>query len=279
VPTHQPWGTPCMRCLGEYRVHPYAQSMTALPDLNRVGGLEWTRRTNGNLTRRERMRMLGDIARGQAEMLAGRVAAATGRKVRTPLGSFVPPDSAFAREVEIAAAEQNMHWEGHGHRTWWLGSALASIDGSALDPEHFYAAALLHDHGVLPSVAGEDFTLRSADRVARIPNHLAADDLTAIQDGITVHATAGISVERDGALGFYTQAGAMADIVGLRTWELTSEFIDSVLDKHPRTGMTRALIDGVSAESRALPKGRFALLRRCGFIAAGRLAPYDKAQM
>ena len=125
--------------------------MTALPDLNRVGGLEWTRRTNGSLTRRERLRMLGDIGRGQAEMLAARVAAATGRKVPASLASFTPPDSAFAREVETAAAEQTRHWEGHGYRTWWLGTALASLDGNVLDPEHFYAAALLHDHGVAAS--------------------------------------------------------------------------------------------------------------------------------
>jgi hypothetical protein len=252
--------------------------MSTLPDLNRVGGLEWTRRTNGNLTRRERLRMLGDIGRGQAEMLAGRVAAATGRRTRAPLPSFAPPDSTFAREVESAAAEQNRHWEGHGHRTWWLGTALAALDGNNLDPEHFYAAALLHDHGVIPSVAGEDFTLRSAARVARLPHDLAADDLTAIQDGITVHSTAGITVERDGSLGFYTQAGAMADIAGLRTWELDPAFLDSVLERHPRTGITRALVDGVADEARALPHGRFALLRRCGFAVACRMAPYDTSQ-
>jgi len=252
--------------------------MTSLPDLSRVGGLEWTRRTNGNLTRRERLRMLGDIARGQAEMLSGRLSAATGRGAKAALTTLTPPDSAFAREVEAAAAEQNMHWEGHGYRTWWLGTALANLDGNALDPEHFYAAALLHDHGVIPSVQGEDFTLRSAERVARIPNDLTVDELTAIQDGITVHSTAGITVERDGALGFYTQAGAMADIAGLRMWNLDPAFLASVLDKHPRTGITRALIDGVRAEARALPGGRFALLRRCGFTTACRMAPYDRAQ-
>jgi hypothetical protein len=252
--------------------------MTTLPDLNRVGGLEWTRRTNGNLSRRERLRMLGDIARGQAEMLSGRIAAATGRAPRARNTSFTPPDSAFAREVEAAAAEQNRHWEGHGYRTWWLGTALAAFDGNALDAEHFYAAALLHDHGVIPSVDGEDFTLRSAARVGRLPNDLTADELTAIQDGITIHSTAGITVERDGALGFYTQAGAMADIAGLRTWNLDPEFLATVLEKHPRTGITRALVDGVGAEAQALPKGRFALLRRCGFITACRIAPYDKSQ-
>lgn len=251
--------------------------MVTLPDLNRVGGLEWTRRTKGNLSRRERLRMIGAIGRGQVEMLAGRVAAATGR-TSPAVPSLTPPDSVFAREVESAAAEQNKHWEGHGYRTWWLGMALAGIDGNALDPEHFYAAALLHDHGVIPSVAGEDFTIRSADRVALVPNDLTPDELTAIQDGITVHSTAGITVEHDGALGFYTQAGAMADIAGLRTWHLDPAFLASVLEKHPRTGITRALVDGVSAEAHALPGGRFALLRTCGFVAACKLAPYDKAQ-
>lgn len=35
---------------------------------------------------------------------------------------------------------------------------------AAPEAELFYVACLLHDHGIAEVVAGEDFTLRSADR-------------------------------------------------------------------------------------------------------------------
>lgn len=46
--------------------------MTATrPDPNRLGGLAWTRRTGGRLTRRERARLLAAIGRGQWDNVAG----------------------------------------------------------------------------------------------------------------------------------------------------------------------------------------------------------------
>jgi hypothetical protein len=49
------------------------------PDLNRLGGLAWTQRTRGRLTRRERRRLLGEIVRGQGQYILGRIRLATGR--------------------------------------------------------------------------------------------------------------------------------------------------------------------------------------------------------
>ena len=54
---------------------------------------------------------------------------------------------------------------------------------------------------------------------------------------------------------------------------MTDEFLDDVLDESPRAGLIADLTDRILAESRAVPDGRFALLRRTGFTVAMRIAP------
>lgn len=252
------------------------------PDLTRLGGLEWARRTSGSLTRSERRTLLAAIVRRQGGYLATRLRRATGR---VPAGArdlsfadFRPPDSKLARLAEDAADEQSMHVEGHSYRTWAYGVALAALDRHELDPEVFYVASLLHDYGIDKAVVGQDFVLRSAARAERCVADAQLDEAVAIAtaDAITVHTTATISVEHDGAAGFYVQAGAGLDIAGLRCGDLPRSYIAAVHAAHPRDGVTRAFIGRIAAESRANPDGREAHLRRCGLTLLMRVNPIDR---
>ena len=107
------------------------------PDPNRLGGLEWVRRTRGTLTAAERRRLIGAIAVSQAVNIAGRLKLALGR---LPEGAssidvrdFEPPDSRLAREAEAACAEQTDLIAAHSYRTWMWGMALATLDRERLD--------------------------------------------------------------------------------------------------------------------------------------------------
>lgn len=249
------------------------------PNPDRIGGLSWTRRTRGTLTAGERRRLLGEVVRAQGSYLAGRIKLALGR---APAGAaslsaeaLEPPDSTLAREAEEACREQPPSLIGHGYRTWMFGSGLGALDGVELDPELFYAASLLHDYGIAAAVAGEDFTLRSAERLESCGHAVDADpgSIESAADAITVHATPGISVEQDGALGFYVQAGAMFDLAGLRAADLSRAYRDHVIAEHPRDGVTEAVVKMIRAEARANPGGRFGLLRRCGLATVVKLGP------
>lgn len=249
------------------------------PNPDRTGGLNWTRRTRGSLTAGERRRLLGAVVRGQAGYLAGRIKLATGR---VPAGAaslsaeaLEPPDSRLARAAEEACREQPPALIGHGFRSWMFGSGLGALDGVELDPELFYAACLLHDYGIATAVAGEDFTLRSAARLEACGVEVEADpaSIESAADAITVHTTPGISVEHDGALGFYVQAGAMFDLAGLRAADLSRAYRDHVIAAHPRDGVTEAVVAMIRAEARANPDGRFGLLRRCGLTTVAKLCP------
>jgi len=252
------------------------------PDYARLGGIEWARRTGGRLTRSERRTLLAAIVRGQGDYVVGRWRRLTGR---VPAGArdlafadFRPPDSRLARLAEEAAEEQSVHVKGHSYRTWAFGSALAALDRNDLDPEVFYVASLLHDYGVAEAVAGEDFVLRSATRAEKCvaDAELEQDVALAIVDSISIHSTAGVTVERDGSSGFYVGAGAGLDLAGLRCGDLPRAYFADVHAAHPRDGATQAFRSHIAAEAHANPDGRFAQLRRCGFNVLLRTNPLDR---
>jgi len=249
------------------------------PDPERVGGLAWARRTNGALTAGERRRLAAatvagqwDYLRGRTKLLLGHVPAAA---AAIDVEAFLAPDTALAREAEAACEEQPGWVARHSYRTWLFGGMLAVLDRIQLDEEQFYCAALLHDFGIADPVPGQDFTLRSADRVLACASEAGADASVgeAIADAVCVHTTPGVSVEHDGAVGCYVQAGAMVD-GGLRLADIAPRNREVVLARHPRgAGFKDELASTIGREARAVPAGRFALLSRLGFGLLIRLAP------
>lgn len=256
--------------------------MSQTVDPERVGGLAWTRRTRGRLSGAERRRLLAALAVGQFENAVGRARLVLGRLPdgagRVDVSSFVAPDSRLAREAEEACAEQPAAVAAHSYRTWMYGLALAAVDAAELDRELFYCAALVHDFGIVPSVPGRDFTMGGADRALACAAAAGLPDADAerIADAICVHATPGVRVDRDGALGCYVQWGAMVDVAGLRVWDVSKANVRAVLEAHPRgAGFKAESATLMRAEGVAVPGGRFSLLVRCGVPLAVRLAPFD----
>jgi hypothetical protein len=225
--------------------------------------------------------LLGALAVAQLENVAGRVRLALGRRnpraSEVDVASFAPPDSRLAREAESACEEQPSSIAAHSYRTWMYGLALAAVDRVQLDRELFYCAALVHDYGIAPPVAGRDFTLGGADRAlaCAAAAGLADGEAQEMADAICVHTTPGVTIDHDGALGCYVQWGAMVDGAGLRLWDVSSANAEAVLRHHPRGGGFKAQLAAlVRAEARAVPGGRFALLVRSGLPLATRLAPF-----
>ena len=243
-----------------------------MPDPDRLGGIGWTRRTNGALTGKERRTLLAAVAKAQGDNALGRLRLLTGRASRGADELPDPPDSAFAKDVQQAADEQPPAIVAHSYRSWAFGNALAKHDGHTLDPEAFWCAALLHDAGIVTQVPNEDFTLRSAAAATTHVDKHGRDDGELIADAITIHATAGIDPETDGALGAYVQAGAMLDLGGVRLWDVSERLVDQITQDHGRADLTPY----INAEAKAVPKGRFALLRTCGFTLMMRVSPLRK---
>ena len=87
-------------------------------------------------------------------------------------------------------------------------------------------------------------------------------------------APIGIRPDRDGALGAYTQFGAMVDLAGLRLSHLPRRFVAQVLADHPRGPFKREILRRLELEATAVRGGRFDFVRKVGFGLAVRHAPF-----
>jgi len=152
-----------------------------------------------------------------------------------------------------------------------------AVDGATVDEELFYVACLLHDAGLADTVAGEDFTLRSGRRAAAVvASHRGSHAARAVQDAISAHCTPGATLAADGAEAFYVQAGATLDLGGLRLQHLSADLVDAVLAAHSREGVVDDITARITAEADAVPDGRFAVLKKSGFLPAIRVAPLPR---
>lgn len=235
----------------------------------------WACETGGALTPKQRRGLLPKIARSYGAFLAGTVTLPWRRHRAPEPPAAVYPDSKLTQIADEAAREQPAPIAEHGYRTWIFGNALAHVDAMPLDPELFYIGALLHDAGMVEAVAGEDFTIRSAERAMTTLDTVEQDPTperrTSLADAIVAHISPGLTAEDD-PMASYIQAGAILDLVGMRLWDLPQPFVREVYARHPQTGLRTLIRDLIESEARAVPAGRFALLAATGFRSAVRMA-------
>jgi hypothetical protein len=184
------------------------------------------------------------------------------------------PDSRLVALAMQAAADVAAPLVGHGYRTWAFGGALAQRDQRKLDPELFFVASLLHDMGLVQSVVGQDFTLRSAELALAVCERAGTPQArrSAIADAIVAHLTPGLDADFE-PLAHYVQAGALLDLTGSRLRQLPREYLRDVHARYARTGLTSLMLKSVREERGAVPRGRMARLDRSGLSLAIRLCP------
>lgn len=244
-----------------------------------IGSLAWGDVADGRLTLRERRelrrRTLTDVAQFTASRL--RLITRTGRhSARVPLTVVDVPDTAVARAVEtVARQRQSPAMVAHALRTVAFAHAIAALDGIDVDAELLWCGCLMHDVALESPEPGQCFAVRGG-RIAR-DTALAAgappDVAQALGDAVSRHATPGLNVSIHPLPAVLT-AGALVDVLGKRLDDMDPVFVRELLAAHPRAGIAAALARAWTAEAKAVPAGRAALLRRTScFTVAARLAP------
>jgi hypothetical protein len=248
-----------------------------------VGTAAWVRRTSGRLTPAERRALLGPLARSHVHNAVGRLRLALrlhpGRHAYVPPARLVPPDSVLTRAAEdLAGRILPAPLLNHSHRTYRFGRALGDLEGIDVDTELLFAAALLHDTGLVDPAADADFTLSSA-RVARgvaeqVGLSTAATEV--METAITMHYNPGVTLSH-GPVAYLLAAGAAVDVVGLRSWELPPQTITDAVHDLPRADFKDAFATAFRHEAARVPEGRARFLHRYGaFGAAIRWAPFEE---
>jgi hypothetical protein len=246
-----------------------------------IGSIGWTERTGGVLTARECLTLAPPLLRGELGILTGRLTMAlrvhSGRRRSIDPASLAPPDSALARDAEVAAQDLlTPALRNHSSRAYTWGAAIAALRGITFDRELLYLAAMFHDTGLPSPVPGVDFTVRSA-AVAREftdSHHVPADSRELVANAIAMHHTPGVGLDA-GAEAYLLSAGASVDVFGLHSGQIPDAVRRSVIQDHPRLGFKREFAGLLRAEAKQVPRGRAWYLHRFALSDVSiRLAPF-----
>ena len=248
-----------------------------------LGSAAWVQHTQGWLTSAERRSLIAPLARTHLSNAVGRFRMALrvhpGRHAHIPQSRLQVPETVLTRAARKAAEDvltpSLLH---HSYRAYRFGRALGELDGLRVDAELLFAAAMLHDIGLVNPPNGSDFTLSSMRLAREVADEvgLSTDATEVMQTAITMHYTPRVSTAA-GPEAYLLSAGAAVDVAGVRTWDLPTQTLTDAVRDYPRLGFKRAFAEAFRAEAARVPRGRAQLLNRYGaLMAAIKLAPFDE---
>lgn len=247
-----------------------------------LGTVTWVQQTLGRLSPAERRSLLAPLARTHVRNAIGRlrmfVHLHPGRHAYLPEGRLIAPDTVLTRAAR-RVAEQALPPTlfNHSSRTYRFGRALGELEGIAVDTELLFAAAMLHDTGlVVDPPADADFTLASSRLARDVAEEVGLSPAATevMQTAITMHYTPGVALTA-GPEAYLLSAGAAVDVVGLRSWDLPADTLKDAVRDYPRAQFKTYFSEAFRGEAARVPQGRAQLLNRYGaFAAAIRFAPF-----
>lgn len=174
------------------------------------------------------------------------------------------PDSPLATSARELAVGVEPSWlVNHSVRTFFLGGQLLEAAGKQFDQELLYVGSMLHDIALGTDLddGTTPFHLRGAGLAARHVIEAGRSDVDAslIYDAIALHMEVATADEsRYEVAGVHL--GAAADVVGLRVDQIPGEWLEVLLDVHPREQMKESITHVFAEESRRKPYSTAATL-------------------
>jgi hypothetical protein len=165
----------------------------------------------------------------------------------------------------------------HSFRAYRFGRALGELEGIDVDDELLFAAAMLHDTGLVAPPVDADFTLASSRFARDVAEQvgLSTAATATLETAITMHHSPGVTLDA-GPEAYLLSAGASVDVVGFRAWDLPDGALTGAVDLYPRADFKRVFTAAFRQEAARVPEGRARFLHRYGaFAAAIKLAPFD----
>jgi hypothetical protein len=165
-----------------------------------LGSAAWVQQTHGWMTAAERRSLVGPLARTHLRNAVGRLRMAVrlhpGRNLSIPESRLAVPETALTRAArKVAEDTLTPTLLQHSYRTYRFGRALGELDGLQVDAELLFAAAILHDTGLVKLPNGADFTLSSMRLAREVADQvgLSTAATEVLQTAITMHYTPGVT--------------------------------------------------------------------------------------
>lgn len=255
---------------------------------NQLGRKAWLQQTQGNLSFKDRLQLMGKSLMPTMQQL-GRMHWAARRKpslntaVHLGVDSLQLPDShdiqLALQELQDCASEEILN---HSIRTWFYAAAFARLAHLPVDQELLAAGCLLHDLGVTSKYhqhhpqcqcfAGQG-AYAAADWARQQGWPQLKQDL--LFDMICLHMNAYVPLSEGNEAHVLQQATA-CDVIGLRMQELPVAYRQDVLAAYPRLDFNRVFLAFSKHEAEMRPKSRTALVLDMGFELYLKTNPYQR---
>lgn len=242
-----------------------------------VGRQSWVQRTQGKLSFKDRMQLIGQsLMPTMQQLLRMHVAAQRQRPSASALyfslADLPLPDSydtALALQaVQDCASEAVLN---HSLRTWFYAAAFARLAHMPLDHELLAVGCLLHDLGATSQYHQHHphcqcFAGQGAYAASDWAAHCGWSDLRQklLFDMISLHMNAYVPLS-DGAEAHVLQQATACDVIGLRMQELPAIYRQQVVAAYPRLSFNEEFLAFTKAEAEIRPKSRAALMLDMGF--------------
>jgi hypothetical protein len=217
----------------------------------RFGTLNWGQRSNGVLTRAERLHFLSNMAFLAVREAVDIVRTTLGvlSPVNLELSDLAPPDTRIVKDAEeYARATHTQDLLSHAYRTYYFGAMLGAYQKLSYDRETHFAAALLHDIGLTESRIAplkQCCFAVSGGRQARdflLDKHYSAEQAQVVGDAISAHLNLYVPIRRYGEVASLVAKGAVCDLFGFEKRRLPEEFKSELLRTYPAGDIRAALL-------------------------------------
>jgi hypothetical protein len=232
-----------------------------------LGSLAWLERTQGVVTRGERVRLFTSIFGSVWEGAFLSLRAMLSGHNRLPLSGFEPPATAMVNAArEHLRKVSSVPMANHSHRTaFWTQLVLAQHgELSERDRETAWVAALLHDVGLAEPPAQGDFSLGGVEVLKRLARQHRWPEEQVHQAGeaIAINLSLGMNVAQAGPIAWAMNVGGAGDFgYAPHRGQMHRAHRDELEARFPRDGFRKTALEVIGNEIARLPNGRFAFFR------------------
>jgi hypothetical protein len=232
-----------------------------------LGSLAWLERTQGVVSRGDRVRLFTAIFGSVWEGAVLSLGAMARGKNRLPLSGFEPPPTAMVNAArEHLAKTSSAQFINHSHRiAFWTQLVLAQNgELTERDRETAWVAALLHDVGLFAPPSQGDFSLGGVEVLKQLAHQHRWSDEQVHQAGeaIAINLSMGMNVAQAGPIAWAMNVGGAGDFgYAPHRGQWHRERRRELDARFPREGFRRDALEAIGREIARVPKGRFSFFR------------------
>jgi hypothetical protein len=247
-----------------------------------IGTAKWATESSGKITIKDRFTLTKQSLLPTLKNIL-KTQLSQGKDVDVKIERILMPDTTA---VESALSElsscANEAIFNHSFRTYYWGAALGLINKVEYDPEFLLIGCLLHDLGATVKYHGKHqnchcFAVEGAYAAEAWAKSFgwSREKQVLLGEMINLHMNGFVDIS-NGNEAHLLQVGAACDLVGSNYYDMSSQYRNTVLNKHPRFKINKVFTEFLEKEDEMRPQSRANLLRSLGMPLMIKINPFKE---